>query len=98
MRDLNDLVSDSSLTLVESGKINDLGQIVGLAFTSSGELHGFLATPDTDEVDQGHTSSAVTRPARSVVALPELVRETVERQFFHKSYTLGRVVPLRNTR
>jgi len=41
MKDRNDLVSDSSLTLVESGKIIDLGQIVGITFTSSRELHGF---------------------------------------------------------
>jgi uncharacterized membrane protein len=47
MRDLNDFVSDSSLTLVESRKINDLGQIVGIAFTSIGELHVFLGTPVT---------------------------------------------------
>jgi len=96
IRDLNDLVSGSSLTLVESGKINDLGQIVGLAFTSSGELHAFLATPNDDESGDVHTSAALAEPMRSSAALPEVVQKTIERRMVFKSRHLGRAVRLEN--
>jgi probable HAF family extracellular repeat protein len=98
MRDLNDLVSDTSLTLVDSGKINDVGQIVGLAFTSSGELHGFLATPGNDTSGEVQTSAALPKPPRSAVALPELVQKTPERHMLLKSRHLGRAVLLKNSR
>jgi probable HAF family extracellular repeat protein len=83
MRDLNDLVSDT-LILVDSGKINDRGQIAGLGFTSNGEPHGFLATPENDDSSEAETSSALPKPQRPVVSLPELARKTLERQMFYK--------------
>jgi probable HAF family extracellular repeat protein len=98
MRDLNDLVSDSSLTLVDSGKINDLGQIVGLAFTRSGELHAFLASPDNDRSSETQNSSGLSKPPRSSAALPEVIQKTLERQMRYKSHHFGRAVRLQNLR
>ncbi len=44
--DLNALVqSNAPLYLLTASSINDLGQIAGLGVTSTGDLHGFLATP-----------------------------------------------------
>jgi hypothetical protein len=44
--DLNTLVpADSPLYLLNASSINDRGQIAGLGVTSTGELHGYLATP-----------------------------------------------------
>ncbi len=46
MTDLNTLVRGrSNLYLLLAESINDYGEMVGLAATSSGELHGFLAIP-----------------------------------------------------
>jgi len=50
MTDLNTLIpADSPLYLIEAtGTINDWGQIAGIALViSTGEVHGFLATPTT---------------------------------------------------
>jgi probable HAF family extracellular repeat protein len=44
--DLNSLVSGSTpLHLMTACSINDRGQIIGIAIDSSGQLHGYLATP-----------------------------------------------------
>jgi len=85
MRDLNDLVSDGSLALVESGKINDRGQIVGLAFTNGGELHGFLATPHDDASGTSETAAVLSKPQRLIIALPEVVQKMLDRQMRHKT-------------
>jgi probable HAF family extracellular repeat protein len=99
MRDLNNLVSGSSLTLVDSGKINDQGQVVGLAFTNNGELHGFLASPDNDDSVDTEASAAIrASQTRQGLALPEVVQKMLERQMFHKSRHLGRSVRLKNPR
>jgi probable HAF family extracellular repeat protein len=46
MTDLNTLIpANSSLFLLLACSINSNGQIVGLAVTSAGELHGYMATP-----------------------------------------------------
>jgi probable HAF family extracellular repeat protein len=46
MTDLNTLISaNSGLYLLLAASINSSGEIVGLAVTNTGELHGFLATP-----------------------------------------------------
>jgi probable HAF family extracellular repeat protein len=45
MTDLNTLIpANSALFLLQAKSINSSGEIVGLAVTSTGELHGFLAT------------------------------------------------------
>lgn len=44
MTDLNALVR-SDLYLLQANSVNDYGEIVGLAATESGEIHGFLAIP-----------------------------------------------------
>jgi probable HAF family extracellular repeat protein len=46
MTDLNTLISaNSGLYLLLAESINSSGEIVGLAVTGTGEVHGFLATP-----------------------------------------------------
>jgi probable HAF family extracellular repeat protein len=46
--DLNGLVSGSTkLHLMTACSINDSGQIIGIAIDSSGQLHGYLASPAT---------------------------------------------------
>ena len=48
--DLNSLVSGSTpLHLMTACSINDRGQIIGIATDSSGELHGYLATPASED-------------------------------------------------
>ena len=59
MTDLNTLIpTNSTLYLLLAYSINSSGQIVGLAVTSSGALHAFLATP-TDLSSNG-TDAVVT--------------------------------------
>ena len=52
--DLENLVvsNPASLTLQLAWSINCSGKIVGLAATSTGEAHGFLATPTDDDTDE----------------------------------------------
>jgi probable HAF family extracellular repeat protein len=46
MMDLNTLIPGGSpLFLIQACSINASGEIVGLAMTSGGEFHGYLATP-----------------------------------------------------
>lgn len=46
MSDLNSLIpANSPLYLATACSINSSGQIIGFAFDSSGQLHGYLATP-----------------------------------------------------
>ena len=46
MQDLNNLIAPTSgWTLEEANGINDLGQIVGGGYNSSGQWHAFLLTP-----------------------------------------------------
>jgi probable HAF family extracellular repeat protein len=98
MRDLNDLVSETSLTLVDSGKINDQGQIVGLAFTSDGEPHAFLATPDNDVSGEMGSSAMIPKPQhRHMIALP-VAQKTLDRRMHPKFRHSGRVGPLDNSR
>jgi probable HAF family extracellular repeat protein len=72
MTDLNTVSPAGSPHMVDSGKINARGQIVGLAITSTGEFHAFLASP-TDESQGGPTSSAAqsTTHSRPRVVIPE---------------------------
>jgi probable HAF family extracellular repeat protein len=45
--DLNSLIASNpaNLTLIQANSINSRGEITGVGLTSSGEPHGFLATP-----------------------------------------------------
>ena len=46
--DLNSLIpSGSGLTLIQANSINNLGQIVGNALDSDGNIHAFLLNPVT---------------------------------------------------
>ena len=98
MRDLNDLVSDSMVRPMDPGKINDRGQIVGIALTETGELHGFLATPNNDASGEAPISAALLKRPTSAVALPEVVQKALQRQTLLKSRYLGRAVRLKNSR
>ena len=47
MTSLNSLIpANSPLSLLLACSINSSGEIVGLAVTSTGEAHGYLATPN----------------------------------------------------
>jgi probable HAF family extracellular repeat protein len=86
LKDLNNYIPvGSPLYLVHSFGINDRGQIVGLAVvTSTGEAHGFLATPiaceengqdDCVATDDG--SSEISQTAK--FAIPENARKQIRR-------------------
>jgi len=81
MTDLNTLVrADSPLFLMQACSINSRGQIVGLAMRkSTGELHGFLATPTTGAA-AGEDLSPAAQSANSPMVLPENVREQIRRR------------------
>ena len=77
MTDLNAVVSSNpqKLYLLFAESINAHGQIVGLAATSDGDLHGFLATPDTAGTDLAAFQSATSPvPSDDVQesAIPEI--------------------------
>jgi probable HAF family extracellular repeat protein len=75
MHDLNTLIVGNSpfLQLLVAFGINDVGQIVGLGLTSTGDVHGFLATPSNGAASESFSpaSQGVTRP----MVLPENVRK-----------------------
>jgi probable HAF family extracellular repeat protein len=72
MTDLNTLIpADSPLYLLTAFGINDAGVIVGFGATSTGDLHGFVATPATPS---GSEALLVRGPARPV--LSESARKT----------------------
>jgi probable HAF family extracellular repeat protein len=61
LTDLNTLIPTSStLYLLLAYAINSSGQIVGLAVTSAGELHGFVATPSNLSSSGGAPSTGTT--------------------------------------
>ena len=61
MADLNTLIPTSSaLYLLLANSINSSGAITGLAVTSSGELHGFLAKPRC-RADESESTAPATR-------------------------------------
>jgi probable HAF family extracellular repeat protein len=90
MRDLNNLVSDSTFRAMDPGKINDQAQIVGIALTETGEFHGFLASPDNDDSAEVQTSTALPKQPRLNVAPPEVVQKTLERRMRYKLRHFGR--------
>jgi probable HAF family extracellular repeat protein len=59
LMDLNSLIpAHSALSLLTACSINSSGQIVGFAVTSSGTVHGYLASPS--ELSTNSTNAAVT--------------------------------------
>jgi probable HAF family extracellular repeat protein len=77
MTDLNTVLTANpqKLYLLQANSINADGQIVGLASTSDGNLHGFLATPDS----AGNAVPLVERTA-SPTALSQDARKTLRRR------------------
>ena len=88
MTDLNSLIpAGSPLYLLLALSTNSNGEIVGLAFhPSTGDLHGFLATPGTgdhgrDGHDNNRNSAAPdAQRANSTMVLPETVRNQVQQR------------------
>jgi probable HAF family extracellular repeat protein len=81
MSDLNTLIpADSTLYLIFGCSINASGEIIGLAVDSSGNLHGYLATPVRS--DRGSEAlSTAPQSAASPMVLPEAVRKTIRGRF-----------------
>jgi probable HAF family extracellular repeat protein len=70
------IVSDTPLYLLLACSINSSGQIIGLAFdTTTGELHGYLATPSAG-------ASLAARGLSRPRALPDDVRKLLVRLRF----------------
>ena len=65
MMDLNSLIpANSELYLFSTCSINSRGEIVGLAFDAQGNMHGYLATPNTSAAGGPVDSFIVSRSAR----------------------------------
>lgn len=84
IRDLNALdVSDSNLFMVDAGKINSRGEIVGLAIQQgTGLFLAFLAVPCHDETcEAGAAEKSVGRSSEPPrVSLPENVRKLIQQR------------------
>jgi probable HAF family extracellular repeat protein len=76
LTDLNTLVSSNpqQLYLLQGNSINVSGQIVGLAATSNGDIHGFLAIPSSD-LSNSTALEDVTMPV-----LSSNVRKAIQRR------------------
>jgi probable HAF family extracellular repeat protein len=99
MTDLNTLVPPNSPFLIEALRINDRGEIVGPAFLSNGEIHGYLLTPcDEHHADkkgwEDGTGSAAPiageSSERPKVVLPENVRKMLQKRPGFGRFGLGR--------
>jgi probable HAF family extracellular repeat protein len=70
--DLNTLLRNSSaLYLLDAASINRGGEVVGLAATSTGELHGFLAIPHScapNEAEDDAESGAAAETPRPILS------------------------------
>lgn len=75
MHDLHALIVGNSpfVQLLVAFGINDVGQIVGIGLTNTGEVHGFLATP-RNGVGEGESSSLESEGVAGPAVLPESVR------------------------
>jgi probable HAF family extracellular repeat protein len=76
MHDLNALIVGNSpfLQLLVAFGINDVGQIVGIGLTNTGDVHGFLATPGNG-AGAGESFSPASQGVTGPVVLPENVRK-----------------------
>ena len=76
MHDLNTLIVGNSpfLQLLVAFGINDVGQIVGIGLTNTGDVHGFVATPGNG-AGSGESFSPASQGVTGPVVLPENVRK-----------------------
>jgi probable HAF family extracellular repeat protein len=76
MHDLNTIIVGNSpfLQLLVAFGINDVGQIVGIGLTNTGDVHGFLATPGNG-AGVGESFSPASQGVTGPVVLPEDVRK-----------------------
>jgi probable HAF family extracellular repeat protein len=75
MSDLNTLIpADSPLYITDANGINDLGQIVAIGLTSSGEEHACLLTPIANDPFGARPTARQTVP-RPEAALSERYRK-----------------------
>ena len=83
MSDLNTLIpADSPLYITDANGINDLGQIVGIGITSSGEEHACLLTPIADD-PFGAIPAARSSVPRPEIALPGRYRKVLQQSRRH---------------
>jgi probable HAF family extracellular repeat protein len=87
LTDLNTLIpADSPWFLQEAFSINDRGQIVGHAFNAStGEVHGFLATPVPGSESTTAAPQAQTSESPKVI-LPANVRQLLRQRLGHRHH------------
>jgi probable HAF family extracellular repeat protein len=75
MSDLNSLIpADSPLYISDANGINDLGQIVAIGVTSTGDEHAVLLTPICDDPFGARPTTLETVPRRAI-AHPEYLRK-----------------------
>ncbi|MDR3703743.1 MAG: hypothetical protein P4L56_29105 [Candidatus Sulfopaludibacter sp.] len=79
MSDLNTLAPGSPLYLLFGTAINSSGQIAGFGATSTGDIHGFLATPGNGRA-AGQSAGAESEGAVSPMVLPEEVRRLIRQR------------------
>jgi probable HAF family extracellular repeat protein len=100
VRDLNALATPgSALFAVDPGKINARGQIVGLAVTDAGDLHGFVATPCDQEntEDEGCSKepeisvNASAVRSRRTFAVPENLPPILRQRLAHRNRRIGQL-------
>jgi probable HAF family extracellular repeat protein len=83
MTDLNAMLTSNpqKLFLLQANSINARGEIVGLAATGDGTLHGFLLTPDAAADISPAVATAVSRP---------LLSDTTRKMIFRQVGIRGR--------
>jgi probable HAF family extracellular repeat protein len=92
MTDLNTLIPGGSpLFLASACSINSSGVITGFAMTSTGEVHGYLATPIASSTSSGETASETNRSAQG--ALSESARELLRKRMPFSRFSAGLMAP-----
>ena len=83
MSDLNTLIpEDSPLFISDANGINDLGQIVAVGVTSTGEGHACLLTPIANDPFDARPAARESVP-RPQIALPDRVRRMAQQPRWH---------------
>ena len=60
MVDLNSLIPSDRAYCFSACSINSRGEIIGLAFDTQGNFHGYLATPTDGAVESSNASSVAS--------------------------------------